>query len=136
MPPEAVDIKKVMSEILYLREALIFNDVNLIYMHQLSQEFDVTFHWIPPPLDVLKINVHGSPSSIPLPNGNNTGIWAILRGANGQWSLQTHYHWCNPSSFQDKKSTFGHLQWHLAFKEGYRQVIIETDNYEAFNQKL
>lgn len=91
----------------------------------------MAFHWIPPPPGALKINVHGTHTVIPLPNGNNTGIGAIYRDANGQFKLMT-------TGVIPRLSRMGNKLWAIyfamrrTFKEGYHNVIIETDNLDAF----
>lgn len=92
---------------------------------------EMAFHWIPPPPGVLKINVHGIHSTIQLPNGNNSGIGAVYRGANGDLKLLT-------LGVVPGLSSIGNQLWAVyapmrrAFKEGYRNVMIETDNFDAF----
>lgn len=96
------------------------------------QNLEMAFHWRPPPPGALKINVHGVHSTIQLPNRNNTGIGAVYRDANGELKLLT-------LDVIPGLSSLGNQLWAIyapvrrAFKEGYRNVIIETDNFDAFN---
>lgn len=91
----------------------------------------MAFHWIPPPLGVLKINVHGIHSSVPRPNGNTTSIGGVYRDANGEFKLLT-------IGVVPGLSRIGNQLWAIyapmrrAFIKGYRHVMIETDNHEAF----
>lgn len=80
---------------------------------------------------MLKINVHDIHSTIQLPNGNNIGICAGYRGANGDLKLLT-------LGVVPRLSSLGNQLWAVyapmrrAFKEGYHNVIIKTDNFDAF----
>lgn len=88
-------------------------------------------HWIPPPLGVLKINVHGTSSRVQSPFGFNTGIGAIYRDTNGSLKHVT-------LGVIPELSPLGNQLWAIfiplvrAFNIGYKTVFLETDNLEAF----
>lgn len=89
------------------------------------------YHWVPPPPGMLKINVHGTSSRIPSAYGFKTGIGAAYRDSEGVLKHLT-------LGVIPQLSTLGNQMWAIyialrrAFKPGYRDVILETDNLEAF----
>lgn len=91
----------------------------------------MAFHWVPPPSSSLKINVHGIYSNTFRPSANDSGIGAIYRDSQGQLKLLT----VGTIPFLTQ---LGNQLWACfvplvrGFEEGYRDVILETDNYEAF----
>lgn len=93
--------------------------------------YAMAFHWVSPPAGALKINVHGVHSSVPIPNGNNTGIGAVFRDTNGEMKFLT-------IGIIPGLSLIGNQLWAIYspmrrdFREGFRHVIIETDNYKAY----
>lgn len=49
----------------------------------------MAFHWIPPPPNTLKINVHGTSTLMPSPVANDSGIGAIYRDSEGALQMLT-----------------------------------------------
>lgn len=90
----------------------------------------MAFHWVPPSPSTLKINVHGIYSNMVRPSANDTGIDAIYRDWEGQLKLLT----VGTIPFL---THLGNQLWACyvplvrAFEEGYRDVILETDNHDA-----
>lgn len=99
--------------------------------HAISAGLSMALHWVPPPPGALKINVHGITVAMPLPNGNESGIGAVYRDAVGSLKHIT-------LGVIPGLSVLGNQMWALyaplkrAFLEGYRNIRIETDNYEAY----
>lgn len=93
----------------------------------------MAFHWVPPPQGTLKINVHGSASRTALPNGNDTGLAAIYRDSVGNLR---HMHLT--IGVIPNLTPLGNQLWAIfialrrAFLKGYRDVIVETDNLQAY----
>lgn len=91
----------------------------------------MAYHWIPPLGSKLKINVHGTFSDLVRPSANDSGIGAIYRNAEGELKLLT----VGTIPFLTQ---LGNQLWAIfiallrAFFEGYRDVELETDNYEAY----
>lgn len=91
----------------------------------------MALHWVPPPPGALKINVHAISVEEPFPNGNDSGIGAVYRDAVGGLKHIT-------LGVIPELSVLGNQLWAIyaplkrAFLEGFRDVRIETDNYEAF----
>lgn len=91
----------------------------------------MAFNWIPPPQGTLKINVHGSSTRTPTRTGNNSGIGAVYRDSAGKLRHLTVGVIPNPTPL-------GVQLWAIfivlkrAFLEGYRDVIVETDNLSAY----
>lgn len=91
----------------------------------------MALHWIPPIPGQLKINVHGASYRIPHPHTNDTGMGAVYRDSAGMLRLMTvgTIHELTP---------LGNQLWAIfialrrAFKEGFRDVVLETDNLDAF----
>lgn len=91
----------------------------------------MAFNWIPPSGSTLKINVLGTFSNTLSPNYNDSGIGAIYRNSDGELKLLT----LGTIPYLTK---LGNQLWAVfiallrAFFEGYRDIILETDNYEAY----
>lgn len=91
----------------------------------------MAYHWIPPPPGTLKINVHAIYSDVPAANGNISGIGIIFRNHNGFLKLTT-------LGVIPNLSPLGNQLWAVfialrrARIQGYRDIIIETDNIHAF----
>lgn len=88
-------------------------------------------HWIPPPPGTLKINVHAINSIAPAENGRTQGIGAVMRNSVGDLKHIT-------LGVINNLTPLGNQLWALyaplrrAFLLGYRDIILETDNHEAF----
>lgn len=79
----------------------------------------------------LKINVHVVHSTFPLPN-DNTGIARVYRDANNELKLLTIGVISGLSIIVNQLwAIYSAILWR-ALKEGYLHVIIETDNFKAF----
>lgn len=91
----------------------------------------MVYHWIPPPSGSLKINVHATYSNIPAENSNVSGFEVIYRNSNGQMKHTTLGVIHNLSPLGNELWAI-YLPLRRAFLEGYRDVILETDNMEAF----
>lgn len=91
----------------------------------------MAYHWVPPPQGTLKINVHGSAARIPTRHGNNTGVGAIYRDSAGKLR---HLN----IRVIPNLTPLGNQLWAIyivlrrAYLEGYRDVIVETDNLQAY----
>lgn len=91
----------------------------------------MAFNWIPPTGSTLKINVHGTFSNTLSPTYNDSGIWAIYRDSDGNLKLLT----LGTFPYLTK---LGNQLWAVfiallrAFFEGYRDIILKADNYEAY----
>lgn len=91
----------------------------------------MAFNWGPPLPPTLKINVHGIYSNTVFPAGNDSGIGAVYRNSDGELKLIT----VGTIPFLTQ---VGNQLWAIfvallrAYFEGYRDVELETDNYEAY----
>lgn len=85
----------------------------------------------PPPPGTLKINVHGTSSRTPSPNGFYNGIGAVYRNSERELKHLT-------IGVIPQLTPLGNQLWAIfaplkrAFKLGYRDVILETDNLESY----
>lgn len=92
----------------------------------------MSFPWVPPPPPTLKINVHGTYSESVRPSGNDSGIGAIYRDCNGNLKLLT-------VGTIHCLTQLGNQLWAVfvallrAYFEGYPDIVLETDNYEAYH---
>lgn len=88
-------------------------------------------HWIPPPQGTLKINVHAISSPTPTRYGNETGIGAIYIDSGGKLRHLT-------VGVIPRLTPLGAQLWIIfimlkcAFLEGYRDVIVETNNLPTY----
>lgn len=91
----------------------------------------MAFHWVPPPQGSLKINVHGYSSRTRTRSRNNTGIGAVYRDSAGKLRYLT-------VGVIPNLTPLGVQLWAIfivlkrAFLDGYRDVIVETDNLMAY----
>lgn len=88
-------------------------------------------HWKAPSLGITKVNCHGVTLDVATPNGNITGLAAILRRSNGNLISSI-------VGSVRRLSPLGNQLWAIfcgmrrAFLDTTRQVVVETDNLEAF----
>lgn len=88
--------------------------------------------WIPPPEDVIKINVNGVFVEAPLENGNQNDIGLVARDHEGSFLWGVMGPLCGMNGFQAQLWAI-HLAMHIAFKKQINFVEIETDNVPAFD---
>lgn len=104
-----------------------------LFLHKIFPYFValMDLHWIPPPIGVLKINVHGESFHAPMPNGNTNGIGVVLRTSAGNLVN------CITGTILNLSPLVNQL-WAIliglrkAFVERATNIILETDNVEAF----
>lgn len=86
---------------------------------------------VPPPQGTLKINVRDTSTRTPTRQGNDTGLGAIYRDSAGKLRHLT-------VGVIPNLTPLGIQLWAIfivlkrAFYEGYRDVIVETDNLQAY----
>lgn len=88
-------------------------------------------HWLLPPPGVVKVNVHGATQFIPFMNGNEHGIGMIIRNSEGEFLKLSTGVLPTSSSLENKLRAIHHGLI-KAFDDNYKEVILETDNKEAF----
>ncbi|KAK1365726.1 hypothetical protein POM88_041287 [Heracleum sosnowskyi] len=87
--------------------------------------------WTLPPLGVVKVNVHGATPFIPFQNGNVNDLGFIIRNSEGELlKLSTRVFPAN-STLENKLNAI-HQSLIKAFEGNYKEVIVETDNIDAF----
>lgn len=91
----------------------------------------MAYHWIPPPQGTLKINVYAISGPNPARFKNETGMGAVYRDSGGKFRHLT-------DGVIPRLTPLGAQLWIIfivlkrAFLEGYRDVIVETDNLPAY----
>lgn len=91
----------------------------------------MAYHWIAPNKPTLKINVHDTFSSVPRQSANDACIGAMYRDSEGSMNLLT-------VSTIPFLTELANQLWAIyvplvrAHYEGYLNVVLETDNFEAY----
>lgn len=88
-------------------------------------------HWITPVPGAVKVNVHGATLPVPAANGNTTGLGSVIRRANGGMSSSISGSIPGLSSVENQLAAI-HIGMKRAYEETCKNVIVETDNLEAF----
>lgn len=94
---------------------------------------DINTHWTFPPRGSVKVNVHGTFTSIPLAKGNNSGIGVVIRDNKGRIKAMVS------GTIQGLDERSNHLYAMLvglrrAFLDKKYKIILETDDQEAINE--
>lgn len=89
------------------------------------------YHWLLPQPGVVKVNVHGATPFIPFQNGNTHGMGIILRNAEGEL-LKLSTGVLPASSSLENKLNAIHQGMIRAFEDNYKEVVVETENLDAF----
>ena len=95
------------------------------------EHVDVSPRWRMPRRGMVKINVHGCFLNEPLPNGNISGIGAVIRNSRGRTFRMLS------GSLEIQNQRLNEFQALLegckrAYAEDWQQFYLESDHFEAF----